>query len=357
VPQAYRVPAPATGATGPGLLRAAQIAISHGQCPLPGIVVPSSGIGVDSAVKAIRTTICGQPHRNPMNTQNFTIKLSGLVSVLFILAAPGLALSAASDAGSIKAVATRDSPLLDDPFMVSLGTFLLTTKTKISIDGTAGNSGTVIDTKKDLGFKDADRFRLDATWRFAPNHKLRAMYFSISQSNTRTLDRDVTVGDTVYPVNIEVTASNSTSVYELAYEYSFLRRENYEITASAGLHAVDFGFSLRGVGTVNGQTGQVSTETASVTAPLPVFGLRGLWEIAPNWYLDAQAQYFALKIDNIDGKITDLRAGVTYMIGRHWGLGAGYNQFVTSVGVDKNAFDGELKWNYSGAQVFVTASF
>ena len=82
-----------------------------------------------------------------------------------------------------------------------------------------------------------------------------------------------------------------------------------------------------------------------------------MWEIAPNWYLDAQAQYFSLKVDNIDGRVTDLRAGVTYMLGRHWGLGAGYNRFVTTVGVDKNAFDGELKWNYSGAQVFVTASF
>jgi hypothetical protein len=285
------------------------------------------------------------------------IKLSGFIPVILILAAPGLAFSAASAAGNIKVEGSRDSPLLDDPFMVSLGTFLLTTKTKISINGTAGNSGTVVDTKKDLGFKDADRFRLDATWRFAPNHKIRAMYFSINQSNTRTLDRDITVGDTVYPVNVEVTARNSTSVYELAYEYSFLRRENYEVTASVGLHAVDFGFSLSGVGTVNGQSGQARTETAGVTAPLPVLGVRGLWEIAPKWYLDAQAQYFALKIDNIDGRITDLRAGVTYMPGRHWGVGAGYNQFLTTVGVDKSAFDGRLKWNYSGAQVFVTASF
>jgi hypothetical protein len=292
-----------------------------------------------------------------MKMQNLGIKLPILVPVLLSLAAPGVALSADSGAGNVNVEGSRNSPLLDDHFMVSAGTFLLTTKTKVSIDGTAGSSGTVIDTKKDLGFKDADRFRLDATWRFAPNHKIRAMYFSISQSNTKTLDREITEGDTVYSVNAEVTARNSTSVYELAYEYSFLRRENYEITASAGLHAIDFGFSLRGVGTVNGQTGQASTETASVTAPLPVFGLRGLWEIAPKWYLDAQAQYFALKIDNIDGKITDLRAGVTYMVGRHWGLGAGYNQFVTTVGVAKDAFDGRFRWNYSGAQVFVTATF
>jgi hypothetical protein len=293
-----------------------------------------------------------------MRTRNALIEIPALALVLLILAvAPGVARAADGDPVKAEVQVSRNSPLLDDPFNVSLGTFLLTTETRISIDGTAGNSGTVIDTEQDLGFKDSDRFRVDATWRFAPRHKVRAMYFSISQSNTQVLDRDITVGDTVYPVNVEVTAENSTSVYELAYEYSFLRRENYEVTASAGLHVVDFGFSISGTGTVNGQTGQASTETAAVTAPLPVFGLRGLWQIAPKWYLDAQAQYFTLEYDNIDGEITDLRVGVTYMIGRHWGVGAGYNRFVTTVGVEKNAFDGELKWYYSGAQVFVTASF
>ena len=80
----------------------------------------------------------------------------------------------------------RDYSLLNDRFTVSLGTFLLTTQTKIAINGTAGNNGTEIDTEEDLGFRDADRFRLDATWRFAPKHKVRAMYFSVDQRNTRS---------------------------------------------------------------------------------------------------------------------------------------------------------------------------
>lgn len=276
---------------------------------------------------------------------------------LLLLTAPVL-VPAAEIPADTKVEGTREGSLLDDKFMVSLGTFLLTTQTKIAIDGTAGNSGTVIDTEEDLGFRDADRFRLDATWRFAPKHKIRAMYFSVNQKNTRELDREITVGDTTYPVSVEVTAENSTKVYELAYEYAFMRRDNFEITGSAGLHAIDFGFSLAGQGTINGQpTQQLRTETASVTAPLPVFGLRGLWQIAPKWYLDAQAQYFTLKVDNIDGEVTDLRAGVTWMFARHWGLGAGYNRFVTNVGAERNAFTGDLKWTYAGAQVFVTASF
>ncbi|MEO8307498.1 MAG: hypothetical protein ABI616_05610 [Pseudomonadota bacterium] len=88
-----------------------------------------------------------------------------------------------------------------------------------------------------------------------------------------------------------------------------------------------------------------------------MFGLRGLWALAPNWYIDAQAQYFQLKIDNIDGRVTDLRAGLTWMVTRHVGIGAGYNQFVTTVNAERDAFTGGLKWHYSGAQIFITGSF
>ena len=247
--------------------------------------------------------------------------------------------------------------LLDDNFTASLGTFLLDTKTTVSLDGSAGDAGTVVDMKRDLGLKDTDRFRVDATWRFAKRHKIRMMYFDTSRSKTATLDRDITVGDTVYPVDGDVTADNSTTVAELAYEYVFLSRDNYEVAGSAGVHSIRFKFAISGDGSVNGVPGTFSRESGDTTAPLPVIGLRGLWQLSPNWYLDAQGQYFQLKYDAYDGSVTDLRIGVTRMFGEHFGLGAGYNRFTTKLGVSKDSFDGQLRWDYSGAQVFVTASF
>ncbi|MEO8307499.1 MAG: hypothetical protein ABI616_05615 [Pseudomonadota bacterium] len=144
-------------------------------------------------------------------------RISGLKSLtaataLLAFAASNVALSADTVAADTHVEGSRSYSLLDDPFMISLGTFLLTTKTKLELDGTSGATGTEIDTKKDLGFRDADRFRLDATWRFAPKHKVRAMYFSVNQSNTRTLDRDLVLDDVTYHTNVSVTAKNSTNV-------------------------------------------------------------------------------------------------------------------------------------------------
>jgi hypothetical protein len=112
-----------------------------------------------------------------------------------------------------------------------------------------------------------------------------------------------------------------------------------------------------GNGTANGQTGQFSAESATTTAPLPVIGMHGLWEFKPQWYFDGQVQYFALKVDNVDGHVSDVRAGVTRMFGSNIGIGAGWNQFITRISIDKPSFQGSLNWRYSGAMLYVTGAF
>ncbi len=92
---------------------------------------------------------------------------------------PALILVAAGAIGfSAPARADESTGLLDDHVAVSLGTFLLSTKTTVKLNGTAGQQGTDVDLGRDLGFQDSNRFRVDGTWRFFKRHKLRFMYFS-----------------------------------------------------------------------------------------------------------------------------------------------------------------------------------
>jgi hypothetical protein len=270
-----------------------------------------------------------------------------LPAILIACASVGLSTPARAD----------DSDLLNDKFNVSLGTFLLSTNTTVKIDGTAGQQGTEVNLGQDLGFSDSNRFRVDGTWRFFKRHKLRFMYFSNNTSADRSTTRDITIGDTTYPTSANLHSSNKTTIAELAYEYVFMQRDTFELSGSVGLHTVNFKLAVSGDGTVNGQTGQFSTETATATAPLPVIGLRGLWQFSPQWYFDGQGQYFGLKVDNVNGHLTDLRLGVTRMFGAHFGVGAGWNQFTTKVSLTKDSFEGSLKWRYSGALIYITGAF
>lgn len=232
---------------------------------------------------------------------------------------------------------------------------MLGTSTRIRVDGTTGR-GSDIDTERDLGIDDADRFRIDGYWRFADRHKLRLLYFDTQNSASKTLTRDLVIRDRVFPLDLTVDASFDTRVAELAYEYAFVRRSNYEISGTLGVHDVRFALDVAAAQRNSTQTLELARD-ANASGPLPVIGLRGMWRFHPNFYLDAQAQFFRLSLDPYDGRLEDYTASVVWTPFKHVGLGVGYNEFVTRLDVSADRFNGNLRWRYGGARIFITGSF
>jgi hypothetical protein len=243
---------------------------------------------------------------------------------------------------------------LTDRFNIQLGGFLLSTETTLRVDGEF-DQGTEIDSERDLGLKDSDRFRIDAYWRIAPKHKIRLMYFDTSNSADKTLERTIEFNDTIYNVGLDVHAKTETQVTELAYEYTFMKRETYDLSGSFGIHNLKFQTFLGGE--LNGNPLPNLQNTAEANGPLPVLGLHGVWRFNDQFYIDAMAQYFSISFDQYDGSVTDLTASAVWQFSKHVGVGAGWNNFITKVDVDGDNFHGMLRWKYGGARIFVTASF
>jgi hypothetical protein len=61
-----------------------------------------------------------------------------------------------------------------------------------------------------------------------------------------TIDQDLGCGDYTFIAGGQVTAETKFRVYELAYEFAFLRRQNYEIVAIAGIHLDDLTLKVSG---------------------------------------------------------------------------------------------------------------
>lgn len=268
-----------------------------------------------------------------------------------------VAFALAASAGAPSCLAEDRANLLDSRFTASLGTFLLSTDTTIKVNGSAGQQGSVVDLEGDTGLGDSDRIRFDGLWRINDRHHLRAMYFEANRDGSRTLDRQLVIGDTTYPVNATLNSKFDATIFEVAYEYAFMRSDTYEVAGSIGAHALKFDSSFSGSGSVNGRPVSESIESSDTNAPLPVIGLRGMWRFADHWYADLQGQWFSVKLDQIDGSLSDIRVGVTWMFMEHFGAGAGWNRFKVDVDASKNSFNGSLNWKYSGAQIFVTGAF
>jgi len=258
------------------------------------------------------------------------------------------------------AVAGDRGPI-DQDFQASLGAFFLSTGSEVRLDGETLGTGTKIDWENEFHVDDRDQFRVDAFWRFADKHKVRLMYFENNRSNSSVLSRDINFGDTTFPLDLEVDTFFDTRVVELAYEYAFLRRENLELSGSIGIHNIKVEAGIQGKLSTSGGEGTVdlvdAKEVAEADGPLPVLGLRILWDMGHNFYFDGLAQYFFASIDQYDGSVEDYKFGVTWFPVRNAGIGIAYNRFVTRLDVEKDSFDGRLKLQYDGPLAFITVGF
>jgi len=257
-------------------------------------------------------------------------------------------------AGAPAAQAADEPNLIQERGQVSLGTFFNSNNIKISVDGEAGEQGTTVNWGDSFGNADETRFRLDGLWRFNDRHHLRMMYTDFSTGSERTATREINWQGDVIPVDATIKGEISFQIIEAAYEYAFMHSDKFELTGSAGLHYATFGATL--TATVN-----TSTETlggkASVDLPLPVFGAHAMWRMGQNFYLDAQAQFFFLTIDEYGGDIINYRAALIWQPKKLFGVGVGYDSFQIKVDVNKPNFTGNMDWTYSGPQAFLNFAF
>jgi hypothetical protein len=275
--------------------------------------------------------------------------------------------TALAQASSAPVMATgENSPaqqVIADQFVVSLGIFVVQASNKVDLSGTANTGGQPIDFGKTFGTNNnATRFRADALWRITPTQHVVFMYFTNDASGTRTLNRDINWGNETFKAGFSATGEVRNSVYELSYEYAFLKERDYEVAASIGVHYDKIKASIAGTATITNPDGTVtsasaSSKTASAPAPLPVIGARGWYAATDHLLLNGQAQVFKISYQGINGSWWDLRAEATWMFTHNIGVGLGYDYFDIHADLSKNNFNGNISWGYQGLMAFVRGGF
>ena len=184
------------------------------------------------------------------------------------------------------------------------------------------------------------------------------MWFNYSRERSTVFNEEVDWGDVTFPVDVTVEGLYEFDIYELAYEYAFLRRENLELSGSIGLHLANFKVGMSAEVETGGGTGTAEIgDEGELNAPLPVIGGRAIWRISGDFWLDAMVQFFALEYENVDGRLIDTRIGVLWQPRKWGGIGIGYNRFDIDVDVERDRYHGKLEWVYDGPQIFYSVSF
>lgn len=240
-------------------------------------------------------------------------------------------------------------------FSVSLGGFLASNNSGITLGSKQLGVGLVLDLEDALGLRTSTFvFRGNVSYFYGRNrqHALIIDYFSINRKALKVLEADLEIGDFTYPIGTRLNCKFDLSIIRAKYDYSFLHDKRVSLGFTAGLFIIPLKFQLTST--------SFEAQSADILAPLPVFGLRSDFLIANKFYLKQSAELLYLKIDNFTGSILDLNFALEYKATRHFSLGLGINSYRLNIyakgndypGID---FFGDIKMDYSG--IFLYAKF
>ena len=230
-------------------------------------------------------------------------------------------------------------------FMVRGGAqFLFAIDFKYRFDGPFTGLGTTIDFDEDLNGGDTDEmFRVDSLFRINPRHSIGFAWYDISLSGTNVNDQSFQIDDITFGVNTTLDSKVDLNLYRLFYNYSFYHSQRAELFGSFGIYVGDLEFVVTGTGTITPGGGAPFGGTRRIKedlfAPLPSIGFGTNYLISPKLAMYFRADAFWIRIDELEGAVTELLLGLEYRLFKHFALGAAF---------DRVAIDVEWKAGKSG---------
>jgi hypothetical protein len=211
-------------------------------------------------------------------------------------------------------------------------------------------SGTDIDMEDDLGL---ERYmtvaRLSGYVWITQRQRIDFSLFDLSREGSKKLEKDIALGDQNFAIDTEVNTLNELKIYKLDYTFAPLSRDRGFLGIVAGLYVARTGVAVSAAAR--------AAESQQLTAPLPVFGLRGEYAFGERFTLRGAAELFAIKTGGIDGRLHDSYVGVDYSFGKRFALGVAYNYVSMNVSAQEAGFHGRLDAGYRGALLYFKVDF
>ncbi len=225
--------------------------------------------------------------------------------------------------------------------------------------GTAsGSLGTDIDFEQQLGLDDNQILpAFELGWRIDDDWVLQGQYYGLSRRASAALDRELTVGETTYPVSARVGAGFDSDVYRFTINNLVFQRNRFELGLGVGLHATDFNVFVEGQGSVGSLESSLRREQRSIFAPLPTIGAIGQWEPLPRVTFFGRIDWLSLTVDDYSGRLINAEASASYSLHRYFDLGVSYRFVDYELKVRRPSWTGEVDYQFSGPALFIRAGF
>ena len=222
-----------------------------------------------------------------------------------------------------------------DKYSLSVSGRFNSLDTKFRVDSDELGVGTEVDAEDFLGLDSEDtNWDVQGEIRLGRNHVFSGQYADYVRENSRVIDREITIGESVFPINTEVRTEYDIETVSFSYRYYPWVEETWALGFGLGLRWYDF--------TLNLATDELDRhEDAGVSAPMPFAGADLRVALSPRFRLNGSAGFFDVELGDLGGTQILAEGALEYLVLPYLAVGAG---------VDIGRFDGEASGdNWTGA--------
>ena len=247
--------------------------------------------------------------------------------------------------GALSASATllAQEPAQRERAAISLGAFISRPATEARVDNDAGQ-GTDLNLEDDLGLQSSTTIaRIDGHWWLSRRNRLDFSVFNFSRDGTRTIDETIDFGDQTFAINTVVSSTHNLDIAKAAYTFAPIIKDRGFVGFTAGLYVSQTELSLS-------QAALGSVESETLTAPLPVIGVRGQYTVTDRIKLRGSFEVFGIDTGDVSGHLNDFNVAADYGFGKRFAVGLAYNDVAMDIDASESGggFRGALDWGYSG---------
>ncbi|MDE2070277.1 MAG: hypothetical protein KGJ04_03295 [Gammaproteobacteria bacterium] len=226
-------------------------------------------------------------------------------------------------------------------WFASLGAFDPKASTNIRLDVPQGAVGTNLHLESDLNLPRRRVVPQAALgYRFDARSSLEFNYFDLRRTGSRVIDENIVYGGVNYTLNTTVGTFTDVRTDSLLYRYAIVADYPWSLSLTAGVHATHFTVGL------SDQNSGVS-RAADAQAPLPVVGLRGLYDVH-GWQFRSEASYFKMTVNGIRGHLNRYTLSALHPLIGGLSLELGYTYYALALQAERSDLTGYMRFVYHG---------
>jgi hypothetical protein len=238
-------------------------------------------------------------------------------------------------------------------FAFKLGGFFPSLSMDIRVDPPGGGEGTDVSLDKDLGVaKSGSTIRLDGDIRIAKWFSVALNYYGFKRSAEKAVSKEITIGDTVYPVNQTIKTTLAPTFMNIDAKFYILHRERLDFGVYAGVYATHFKLNFEAE-----EAGRQLLQIKKLWAPIPSVGLHFWYQPIPKMLVYAKAGYFKYNTKRIDFDSATFNLNLEYYFYKFVGIGARYEYSDMKLNLSLAGYRGKLDYIISGIQAYLTLAF